>query len=369
MFHLSSNFRQQASPGSKERSAAPDTRRQRLSAYLILILGIVLLFLVIRLFGISPAGLFLSEDERFQKFTEEVFRNEMGGNTLNLHYTIAEPSSFDIDEKNVTLGDASLASRQRACAATENYLNILKKFNYEKLSSKHQLTYDIFLNNLTTELAGAEYLLYDEPLSPTLGIQAQLPILLAEYTFRTKGDIEDYLTLLAQVPDYFSSILSFEQDKAREGLFMSASCAADVVSQCEEFIANPKQNYLIEIFNEKIDGISNLSADEKIAYKNRNQSILEGYVIPAYQNLSAGVSSLSNMGKNDKGLYYYPKGTGYYQYLVKSIVGDSRSIEDIEEAVKTQMVEDFTAIQKLAAQTQKLPDIGGTSDAGGTSDT
>ena len=139
-------------------------------------------------------------------------------------------------------------------------------------------------------------------------MQAQLPILFAEYTFRTKGDIEDYLTLLSQVPDYFSSLLAFEKAKSEEGLFMSRACADEVVRQCQDFIANPESNYLIEIFDEKIDAVKNLSADEKIAYKNRNCSILAGYVIPAYETMIRAVSSLADSSTNAQGLYYYPEG-------------------------------------------------------------
>ena len=117
----------------------------------------------------------------------------MSGSSLNMHFTLADPSAYGIEMQSVSLGDASLNARKNACASIENYLKLLNSFDYDKLSKKHQLTYDIFQNYLETELSGADYLLYDEPLSPTLGVQAQLPILLAEYTFRTKGDIEDYL--------------------------------------------------------------------------------------------------------------------------------------------------------------------------------
>ncbi len=340
-----------ASMGTAQ-AAAPQkhTSHKTLSGCLILFLGAILCLLVARLFGLSVPIPFHSEDRKFRKFAEEVFCEEMSGNTLNRHYTIAQPDSFHIKEGEVTLGNGSLEARKKSCASAENYLNALKKFDYEKLSDEHQLTYDIFADYLNTQLQGADYLLYDEPLSPTLGVQAQLPILLAEYTFRTKRDIEDYLALLTQIPDYFSSILSFERDKANAGLFMSRASAADVISQCNTFIADPKQNYLIGIFNEKIDEISNLTSDEKIAYKSRNQSILDAYVIPAYETLSSGLSALANSGKNDKGLSYLPQGREYYRYLVQSTVGDSREIEAIEEAIKRQMVADFSDIQKLSAQ-------------------
>lgn len=307
-------------------------------------------------------GFPLTEEKKFQKFTEEVFRSEMGGNTLNLHYTIADPGDYGLADCQVSLGDGGVQSRQLSYAALENYLSSLKEFHYEKLSPSQQLTAEIFQDYLETELSAASLLLYDEPLSPSLGVQAQLPILLAEYTFRTKGDIEDYLTLLSQMPDYFSSLLSFEAAKSESGLFMSDANAREVISQCQEFIREPENNYLIGIFNEKIDAITNLTADEKIAYQNRNLSLLTGYVIPAYENLIVGIRGLMGTGKNDMGLYYLPQGTSYYEYLVKNITGDRRAIPDIEEQIKQQMVEDFTQMQTLLKQkeTGSTPESSGT---------
>lgn len=154
-------------------------------------------------------------------------------------------------------------------AACENYRKTLDTFSFEELNASQQVTYAIFKDWLDTELSGADFLLYEEPLGPALGIQAQLPILLAEYSFRTKGDIENYLSLLTQVPDYFLSLLSFEREKAVAGLFMSDACAQEVIRQCQDFIQSPSDHYLITLFQKKIDAFSNLSVDEKIAYQKR----------------------------------------------------------------------------------------------------
>ena len=295
----------------------------------------------------NPPRILLTEEQRFVKFTEEVFRSEVSSNTLNLHYTVSDPSAYSIDGDRITIGNASLNARKNGYAAAENYYNMLQNFDRSKLSVKRRLTYDAFSRYLETELSAAELLLYDEPLSPTLGIQAQLPVLLAEYRFRTKGDIEDYLCLLSQVPDYFKSILSYEQEKSRAGLFMNEECALEVIRQCKDFIAEGDDNYLSTIFNEKIDAVKNLTVDEKTAYKTRNQSLLNGYVIPAYQELISGIASMEDSGVNEYGLYYLPKGQEYYRYLIKNMVGDDRTVEEIEEEIKNQMVDDFTAIQQI----------------------
>lgn len=331
-------------------------RRNLFFPVTVFIMSALLLFLSGRLFLPGIQLFFDSENERFEKFTSKVFCEEISSNTLNLHYTIANPDTYGVDPPEPSLGNASLSARQAACAALENYKNTLEQFDYTQLSSKNQLTYDVFQDYVNTELSAAGLLLYDEPLSETLGVQAQLPILLAEYTFRTKGDIEEYLSLLARIPDYFATILSFERDKAGAGLFMSPESAAAVAAQCAEFTEVPSDNYLIRIFDEKIDSFTNLTADEKISYKNRNKAILTGYVIPAYQELQTKILSYAGSSKNTMGLYYLPDGSTYYEYLVKSKTGDSRKIEEIEEAVKTSMVSDFSSIQKLLKENPSLMD-------------
>ena len=53
--------------------------------------------------------------------------------------------------------------------------------------------------------------------SPSGGIQIQYPILMAEYTFRCKEDIENYLALLKMTPEYFASYCDFTKEKVQKG--------------------------------------------------------------------------------------------------------------------------------------------------------
>lgn len=353
-------------------SSTPKTSHHfsRFSNLLILFLPGLFFLLFLSAIHILPRPEFLlTESEKFSRFSEEIFRNELAGNTLNMHYTIADPAAWKLEDLPVSIGDHSPRSIQNSFAVLENYKNAISKFEYSSLTPEQQRTYDVFLNHLETELAVSELYLYDEPLSPSLGIQAQLPILLAEYEFRVKGDIEDYLALLSQIPAYFDSLLSFEQEKAANGLFMSSDCALEVIKQCQDFIEHPETNYLLEIFNEKIDRIHNLTADEKTAFKARNESVLNGYVIPAYETLISGITDLKDTGVNEKGLYWLPNGQEYYEHLLKATTGDQRSAAEIEEHIKTQMIADYKSIQQLsenltaAKSSVKNYDFSGTSKA------
>lgn len=320
--------------------------------------GIALLIL---LASLGAAVLILNrpktEDQRFRDFTEQIFCRELSGNTLNLHYTLADPSDYGIDDSNITLGTMDQASWAASSMQAENYLSSLAQFSREELSPENQLTYDVLADYLNTSLEGADFYLYEEPLSPTLGIQAQLPVLLAEYTFRTKKDIEHYLQLLTTVPEYFQSIINFEKQKAGSGLFMSDTCVNDILKQCDSFVQSGDDNYLRQLFDDQIDSFTNLTIDEKISYKQQNLDILSAYVIPAYQDLMTELANLLGSGKNSGGLCHLPQGKEYYTYLVHSTTGDASGIEQIEARIKEEIVEVYQDVQELLSSDHGLTTI------------
>ena len=149
----------------------------------------------------------------FDAFTEQVFCQEITANTINLHFTLAHPENYGIADHEVTLGDISMDAINESYARIENYLSTLNQFDKEKLPLSKQLTYDVLKKDFESSLENTSFVLYDELLAPSSGIHAQLPILLEEYLFYDKGDVEDYLALLASTKDYFAQVIAFEKEK------------------------------------------------------------------------------------------------------------------------------------------------------------
>lgn len=193
----------------------------------------------------------LDMNSRFDRYVEELFRQEVSANTITLHYTVKDPESYGIQNPPVSCGYAGTDSAL-ICASAENALASLHQFKRNKLSDYNKLTYDILEHSYTSSLEMGPYLLYEEPLTPLTGTQAQLPILLSEYRFYNTDDIDTYLKLLTTIPDYFQSILTFEKAKSSAGLFMASYVADDIITECQTF-ATMKNNYLYTTFDSKID--------------------------------------------------------------------------------------------------------------------
>lgn len=295
-----------------------------------------------------------SSPRDFDAYMNQLFCNSVTANTLNLHYTLSSPENYGIVSSEVTLGDLSQEAMATSCVKTENTLSALKNFDYDSLSKEQQLTYDILLDSLSTEQAACDLLYYDELLRPSTGIQSQLPILYEEYKFYDKEDVEDYLALIACTDEYFLQIADYEHRKADLGLFMSDSLCQQIVSQCENFIKNPEEHYLIKTFDKKVADLTELSEAERIDYCSKNAALVKEQVLPAYQQLAASLSSLCGSGKNDYGLCYLPKGTAFYQYLVYYNTGCSDSIDTIAKRIKQKRQED---LEVAAALTKTYPNL------------
>lgn len=168
----------------------------------------------------------------FEQFLQEVFRENVTSDGITLNYTLKNPTDYGIKNVKPTLGHYTKEAMQNARMLTENELAVLERYDYDKLNEEQQLAYDVLHTVWKQDLSGDNVDEYQEPLSPTTGTQTQLPVILTEYHFWDKESVDTYLQLLQKIPDYFDEIITFEQQRSKEGLFMSKRTAQDIITQC-----------------------------------------------------------------------------------------------------------------------------------------
>lgn len=286
------------------------------------------------------------QNEEFRKFTSEIFCQEAAANTVSLHYTLRKPQEYGIKESSVTFGKFP-TDKKSILASGENLKRALSTFSYEMLTEENQLTYDVLEYCVEMTQTGAEYLLYEEPLGLVSGVQTQLPVVLSEYPLETKEDVDTYLALLTTTPEYFDSLIAFEREKAKAGLFMADYAVDEVIRQCNAFLEMGDNNYLISTFVDRVKKIDELTEKEKSDYMQKNALMLRTYILPAYNKLTAALQELKGNGTNEKGLCYLPQGKAYYEYVVRVGTGSERSVEEMELLTKQQILEDLEVMERV----------------------
>ena len=292
------------------------------------------------------------QNKKFRKFTETLFCQEVSSNAVSLHYTLKNPDQYGITDSPVTFGYFSTDPGERKIT-TENTQVALKRFSYQKLSKQNQLTYDVLNYYLELSKKESEYLLYEEPMGTVSGVQTQIPVLLSEYQFQTKADVDAYLELMKTTPEYFNSLIAFEQEKAQKGLFMANYIADTVIEQCQAFLDMGNSNYLISTFVDRIQKLTDLSEEEKSDYIQKNAYMLQTYVLPAYQQLIKTVVELKESGKNEGGLCYLPNGKEYYALTVQASTGSARTVPELQKLTRQQIEDDLASMKAVVGLTSE----------------
>lgn len=282
----------------------------------------------------NPEALATEENVQasFDKFLDELFVEELEENVINLHYTVANPEKYGITEYKCSLGDFSEETYLEAEEEAGKKLEKLKQFDYNSLSKEQQNTYDLLAEVLELNATSTGFYLYDEPLAPTSGVQSQLPVLLAEYIFRSSQDVEDYLKMLGTFGTYFDGLTEYEQKRAETGLFMSDTNLDTIIKQCNSFCEENEENLLIVTFKERLETLE-ATEEQKEDWMKTNENLVKNTVIPAYQKLAAEMEKLRGSGKTDGGLCNLEKGKEYYEFLVRYYTGSDRSIEEMKELI------------------------------------
>lgn len=283
------------------------------------------------------------EQERFSAFTYDVFLESVLANTINLHYTIADPESYGITEYPITLGSYEVWTEEDILADLDEMAVELATYHYNVLTEEQQMTYDLLQHYIETERDAADLYLYGEPLGPTTGAATQLPITMAEYKFYCEQDIKDYLQLLPLMQGYFESIIAFEEARIAAGLFMSEATLDANLEICADFVENPEKNFLITSFASRLEKVDWLDDQAKADYIEQNRTIVMDSVFPAYDYLASALEDLRQHCTIDGGLAELPEGQEYFAYLMASRIGPDRTVEEmlqlIEEYQQSQIMQ------------------------------
>lgn len=294
-----------------------------------------------------------NKKDPFRSFCDTIFVEELEDDTLSLHYTLAWPEKYNINTKHTTLPLYSVQNALSRYKKTQSYYKKLQTFLPEDLSDEDRFTHTLLTKSLLHELEGKQYFYLQEVFSPSGGTQIQFPILLAEYPFRCKEDIQDYLELIKLTPTYFSSLCQFEQEKFSKGFGMPDYSLNKVMNQCNTIITEESllnnEHFLITTFSERLLQAVNdkiITKKEASAFATQNRQYLASYFLPAYENLSASLSSFCGMGKNEAGLVHHAYGKDYYEWLFCTLTGSEIGAKEAYQTLAEDYYSSMMSLQK-----------------------
>lgn len=278
-----------------------------------------------------------SDIETLKSVDFSMFSDYVTADTVSLHFSVSDPEALGLTVPAVTLGDVSEKQQAETIDKAQKYLGRLSGIDYDQLPREYRVMYDVLEYDLQETLAYKDYYYYSSPFNSVTGLQTELPLVLSEYTFSDKADVDDYLLLLQDMYRYYGDIMDFEDERAAQGLGASDENIQKIIDSCNSFLADKENHFLVSSFAARLNDVSGLDDAEKQEYTAKNQEMLDQYVFPAYQLLIDRFTALMGTGTHDGGLSSLPGGKDYYTLYLKTETSSDSSVSEVKAQIEDEL--------------------------------
>lgn len=296
----------------------------------------------------------------FDAYIEELPTLMLSDDNMNLEFTFRDPSKYGFEETLLSLPYGDENDYKESKKENDKILKELKSFDYEKLSDSQKLTYDVLVDYLQRNAYQYEYYDLDNSyLGSFISFQAQLPLLLSEYTFDRQNDLDSYFHILETAKETFLKYAQNERERQEKNSGLAKDILQKTIEQCQNYTAND-DNYLIERINQRIDQISFLNDEEKAAAKQKNQELVSINLKDAYKALEQELTSITPTNQENKGLYFSPNGKDYYEAMLKGRIGTDMSIDEVKsylEKKKNKLLQEAIGLAMSNPQLAEVTDF------------
>ncbi|HWQ97491.1 MAG TPA: DUF885 family protein [Clostridia bacterium] len=276
----------------------------------------------------------------FHALDLEVFRWYVTQDGYSYHMFVDDPTVYQIDPASVkmTLGEFTEEDSVRVTQEATVYLDQLNAINREELKPDTQFSYDVLQQILTDDAEETHFEYFYEPLTEYSGLHSNMPLSFALFELKNVQDVEDYLTLLADMPRYMGQVLAYEQKRAELGMFMTEPALDAILEDIQLIIDAKDTTFLYVTFEEGIDKLTSLTPEQAQTYKDRNASLLKNEYLNSFQTLYDGLSDLRKSCRTyEEASQHTEIQKEYYEYSMQAGGCNSLTVEETLEMLKSEL--------------------------------
>ena len=298
----------------------------------------------------------------FDAYIEKLPTLLMADDDMNLEFTFENPSNYGFKEKLLNLPYSDEDDYKESKKECEKILKELKSFDYDKLSDSQKLTYDILVDSLQRSAYQYDYYYFDNSyLGSFISFQAQLPLLLSEFTFERQNDLDSYFHILETAEETFLKYAEVEKKRQENNSGLAKNILEKTIEQCQNYTSG-SDDYLIERINQRIDQVEFLNDEEKAAAKQKNQELVSVNLKNAYTSLGEELKTITPTNQDNKGLYFSPDGKEYYEAMLQGRVGTDMTVDEVKEYLQNKQIELIMEARTLLTDNPELQNVTGFSD-------
>ncbi len=257
-----------------------------------------------------------SESKKANTFFEKSFDNMLDRNPMYQTY-LGIKTDYD------KWDDLSEEFAEQDFEITKKELQyLLDSINYNALDYQTAISYKLFKSDLENEIEGFKYRHYNYPVNQMLGWHTRIPsFLINMHVITTEDDAKAYIERIKKVPYLMDQIISELNISEEKGImppeFVYPWCieAAQNIVKGRPF-EGTEHSALLADFYKKVSTLE-ISDHKKDSLQKACNIALKTNFLPAYDTLIAYLSDQETRATNDHGVWKFPDGENFYNYILK----------------------------------------------------
>ena len=233
------------------------------------------------------------------------------------------------------LDDSSPAREEEMSQRLKDGAATLASYDRSKLDDKGRLSYDVLEYFMKMQLEGDRFRHYNYPVNQMFGVQSSLPdFMVQQHQVNSAKDARNYIRRLDAFREKFSQVIDGLKLREAANIIPPQFTVEAVIEQMRNFVVPPaNENILYTSFREKLDKLPDgeVSASDREDLLKRTEASIEGYVYPAYRDLTAYFQALQPKAQGNYGAWHLPDGDAYYAYAVRQHTTTDMTPEQVHQ--------------------------------------
>lgn len=258
-----------------------------------------------------------------------------------------------LDSHSHKLSDASPAHSKKIMERDKEYLEMLSRYNRDRLSGQKAISYDMVEWLLETNIEGERWMFHNYPVNQTFGVQSNIPsFLTTHHQIKDQGSAENYIKRLKAVETKFDQVRESIQYRADRNVLPPRFVFDHVLKEMKDFIATPvEENPLYDNIESALGDLEDMSDEVRDRLLAEAYDAIENEVTNGYNILIGIIEELYPRTGDDVGVWSLPHGDEYYRYMTRMHTSLSITPEEVHqigllevERIKNEMFELFDEI-------------------------
>lgn len=302
----------------------------------------------------NSGGVSDTDNEKFSELLDGLLADVYDPDNFSINFTFINPDEFGVERDLYNLGFSTKEDVEEGIEESLELIKALNNFKDKDLSYQQQLDRNALVDLLERSVKTSAFYDFEvgtSVLGSSRSLMGNIPAYLEKYEFHDEHDVKAYLNFIDTLEENFVKYVDLEIERQKRDTGYSQVELDEIIEQASNLAKDSKASdyYLIDEFNTKINASSIANKDEYIAL---NKIAINGNFSDAFNAIAEGLSVIE--GPEMTGLANKPNGKEYYEALLQSNTGSSRSIKQIERILVRHKMQNAVITQQFTTSEEEL---------------